>query len=234
MHAKQSQQNHVSLVTSVTQNHAPISHVMAIPSAPIPPPPTQHVALSNSPFQTQIQPQLTPEEVEHQLRMMRLTQLQHHQAQRQEQQQQPLYHSILHQRQHLLRTPEHDRHHTFQQPQVQRSFPSTPEPQFAIRTPPPQMAQGYVSQQQQNQLHMQQQLLIQLSQAGVMPDQIHLLDPVQREAIMNEAMRKIVAAERLDQRNRRRLMKMERMVKPLFCLRQPFLTRIFRPDTMIS
>lgn len=46
-----------------------------------------------------------------------------------------------------------------------------------------------------------------------MPDQIHLLDPLQREAIMNEAMRKIMAAERLDQRNRRRLMKMERMVR---------------------
>lgn len=59
---------------------------------------------------------------------------------------------------------------------------------------------------------MQHHLLASLSQAGVGPDQIHMLDPIQREAIMNEARRKILAAERLDQKNRRRLAKMERMV----------------------
>jgi DNA topoisomerase 2-associated protein PAT1 len=216
MRAKQSQQNHVSIASTATQDHISVTaHVMAAPTISMPPPPTQHARQSNSPLQPQLQSQLTPEEVEHQLRMMHLTQLQHHQAQRQEQQhQQPLYQSVPQQRQHYLRTPEQDQHHVFQQPQIQRSFSSTPEPQFVIQPPPPQMAQGYMTQQQQNQLHMQQQLLVQLSQAGVMPDQIHLLDPVQREAIMNEAMRKIVAAERLDQRNRRRLLKMERMVKP--------------------
>ena len=202
MRAKQHPQNHVSHSSVASRTMAPPS--LNLPSLPNHQSPQLglHAHSSSS--------RLTPDEVEHQLRMMHLNQLQQHQAQRQEQQQEPIYQSLPQQRLHYLRTPDQDRQHVLQQHQVHRSFPPTPEPQFAIHSHSPLTAQSYVTQQQ---LHMQQQLLVQLSQAGVMPDQIHLLDPLQREAIMNEAMRKIMAAERLDQRNRRRLMKMERMVR---------------------
>ena len=202
MRAKQQTQNHVFPLSVVPHTVTPSSLTLSSP-------PTRQSPQSNLPTHSSPS-RLTPEEVEHQLRMMHLTQLQQHQAQRQEQQQEPIYQSVPQQRQHYLHTPEQDRQHILQQHQVHQSFPPTPEPQFPVHSHLPLITQGYITQQQ---LHMQQQLLVQLSQAGVMPDQIHLLDPVQREAIMNEAMRKIMAAERLDQRNRRRLMKMERMVR---------------------
>lgn len=211
MRAKQHPQTHAS--------RPPVaSHAVAAPTLLNPSPP-RHLPQSNLPLHSSSS-QLTPDEVEHQLRMMHLTHLQQHQAQRQEQQQQqPIYQSVPQQRRQYMRTPEQDRQH-IPQHQLNQSFPTTPEPQFAMHSP--QVAQGYVNQQQQqNQAIMQQQLLLQLSQAGVIPDQIHLLDPVQREAIMNEAIRKIMAAERLDQRNRRRLMKMERMVREQLVPRRP-------------
>jgi DNA topoisomerase 2-associated protein PAT1 len=205
MRAKQQPQNHVS--QSSVASHAVAAPNLLNPSSPIHHLPQSNLSLHSSPSQ------LTPDEVEHQLRMMHLTQLQQHQAQRQEQQQQqPIYQSVPQQRHQYMRTPEQDRQHILQQHQIHRSFSTTPEPQFAMHSHSPQLAQGYITQQQQHNQLMQQQLLVQLSQAGVMPDQIHLLDPVQRDAIMNEAIRKIMAAERLDQRNRRRLIKMERMV----------------------
>ncbi|KAF8478258.1 topoisomerase II-associated protein PAT1 [Gautieria morchelliformis] len=220
MRAKQHPQNHVS-PPEVAPPVAPSSFPASSMS-------TRQSPQSSLPLHPSASP-LTPDEVEHQLRMMHLTQLQQHQAQRQEQQQ-PIYQSFPQHRQHYLRTPEQDRQYVLQQQhQHHRSFPPTPEPQLAMQSHSPQIAQAYITRQQQNQLHMQQQLLVQLSQAGVMPDQIHLLDPAQREAIMSEAMRKIMAAERLDQRNRRRLMKMERMARYNDLMTQSdkdFITRI--------
>lgn len=173
--------------------------------------------------QRQLQEQQLQEHLRHeQLRRMQLRQLEELQQQEQIrqmqqiqqeqkerlfrqvlQQQQPLYQSTPHSR--LVRTPER----LGMQNQLQKSFPNTPEPQFSVSHA---SQQNYVTADHQNQLQMQRQLLLQLSQAGVAPDQIHLLDAAQREAILNEARRKIQAAEELDQRNRRRLAKMERMV----------------------
>ncbi|KAF8511840.1 topoisomerase II-associated protein PAT1 [Hysterangium stoloniferum] len=176
--------------------------------------------------QQQIQEQLERRhllEQRHLLQQQLHQQLEHEQLQLQKQhialqQQQPLLGSVPHSRQQNLRTP--DRFN--QQAQLRKSFPNTPEPQF-----PAQLAYG--TSEQQAQIHMQQQLLLQLSRAGVAPDQMHLLDPLQREAIMNEARRKILAAEKLDQRNRRRLVKMERMARYNDLMTQSdkdFITRI--------
>ncbi|GJJ11363.1 hypothetical protein Clacol_005595 [Clathrus columnatus] len=163
------------------------------------------------------------EELEQQEQMREMQQMQQEQKERlirqvlqHQQQQQPLYQTHPHPRQ--VRTPDQ----FGGQNQFQRSFPNTPEPHL-----PPQ--QNFLTPEQRNQLQMQRQVLLQLSQAGVSPDQIHLLDGVQREAIMNEARRKIQAAEQLDQRNRRRLAKMERMARYNDLMTQSdkdFITRI--------
>lgn len=172
------------------------------------------------------------EELQQQEQIRQMQQAQQEQKERlirqvlQQQQQQPLYQSMPHSRQ--VRTP--DRFGV--QNQFQKSFPNTPEPQLS-----PHVSQQHflAAEQQQNQLQMQRQLLLQLSQAGVAPDQIHLLDSVQREVILNEARRKIQAAEQLDQRNRRRLAKMERMVCEHLAILLCTLFKInFRPDITIS
>lgn len=172
------------------------------------------------------------EELQQQEQIRQMQQAQQEQKERlirqvlQQQQQQPSYQSMPHSRQ--VRTP--DRFGV--QNQFQKSFPNTPEPQLS-----PHVSQQHylAAEQQQNHLQMQRQLLLQLSQAGVAPDQIHLLDAVQREVILNEARRKIQAAEQLDQRNRRRLAKMERMVcEHLAILLCALFKTNCRPDITIS